>query len=220
MLTFEVRHGHDVLPLVREFTAFRLEEFRKFPYLYEGMASSEQSYLEAYAAHPNSILVMVRDNGLAVGMFTALPLLAESFPSHASVAVKLSRLEHDPIDFFYFGEAILRPEYQARGLGRKACSMLEAYARLLGYSRACMATVERSAVDGRRPADYQNPERVFRALGFHKIGLETILSWPTIQSDGSVQRQENTMNWWIKNLQRLPPPAIRSGFHGPSLVKG
>ena len=200
MLTVEVRHGHDVMPLAREFARFRLEEFRHFPYLYEGMEANERAYLEAYAANVNTILVMVRDDRSPAGMFTALPFLAESFPPHAEVGRKLAGLGHDPARMFYFGEAILLPGYRGRGLGRRACLMIEAYARLLGYSQGCMMTVERSAGDPRRPLDYQDQEPLFQALGFRKAGLKTVLSWPTLQADQSVEMQENTLVWWLKDL--------------------
>jgi GNAT superfamily N-acetyltransferase len=200
MLTFEVRHGHDVMPLAREFAQFRLGEFRHFPYLYEGTEANELAYMEAYAGNVNTILVMILDDRLPVGMFTALPFLAKSFPTHAEVGRQLAGLGHDPAGMFYFGEAILRSEYRGRGLGRRACLMIEAYARLLGFSQGCMMTVERSAGDPRRPLDYQDPEPLFQALGFRKVGLKTVLSWPTLQADRSVEMRENTLVWWLKDL--------------------
>lgn len=61
-------------------------------------------------------------------------------------------------------------------------------------------TVERSAGDLRRPPDYQDQDPLFQALGFRKIEVKTVLSWPTLQVDRSVKMSENTLAWWLKDL--------------------
>ena len=215
MLTFEVRHGREVLSLEEEFVAFRLSEFRQFPYLYEGTAAAECAYLKAYAAESNSMLVTIREAGRAVGMLTSVPLLAKSFPAYGGFADGVRQLGHDPAEFFYFGEAIVLPEYRNRGLARRGCGMIEAYARLLGYRFGCMATVSRLADHPLRPVGYQDPGPVFAAFEFKKTRLTSVFAWPTVQPDGSVKTQENTMDWWIK-----PLGVEYSGVQVVGLMKG
>ncbi len=108
-ISIETLTGAALLPHLKDLARLRIAVFREYPYLYEGDAAYEASYLARYTRDGGAV-VLARDGAAVVGAATCLPLAVESD------AIRAPFEDHglDPERFFYFGESVLLPAYRGR----------------------------------------------------------------------------------------------------------
>ena len=191
------RHtGQGVREVLQDLARLRVAVFREFPYLYEGTPEYEANYLRTYVNTPDSLAVIVRDEGRAVGATTALPLAAETPELQAPF------LDHgyDVNEVFYLAESVLLPEYRGRGLGVTFFHEREAHARRLGRFRlAAFCAVQRPDTHPRRPAEYQPLDAFWRKRGYEKHPeLSTTLTWQDLDEHEATPKP---MTFWLKTLE-------------------
>lgn len=179
------------LPALAE---LRIAVFREYPYLYAGTLDSERSYLATYAAAPESLIVLARDERRVVGAATAMPLVLHT----EAVLPPLQAAGYDPARVFYFGESVLDRAYRGAGLGNAFFEHREAHAREHGFTTAAFCAVERSG-HPRRPADYQPLDRLWTRHGFTKRpDITTTFSWCDVDDDRETPK---LMVFWTKELR-------------------
>jgi len=188
-------HGAAIAPHLEELARLRLTVFREFPYLYEGTAQYEASYLSAYVQSTRSLAVLALDGGQVVGAATGLPLVdgAEAFRQ------PFTDQGREPGAVYYFGESLVLPAYRGQGLGVRFFIEREAYAHKLGGFEYCaFCAVERPAAHPRRPQDYKPLHGFWRNRGFlHDPLLRTRYAWRDLDE---AHETDKMMSFWLKAL--------------------
>lgn len=187
--------GPGIAPHVADLARLRIEVFRDYPYLYDGDLDYEARYLQTYSASPESLFVLVRDEGRIVGASTAVPM------AHEEAAFQRPFTERglDPASVFYYGESVLSQSHRGRGLGGRFFDERERYARSLGrFTHAVFCAVERAGDDPRRPPGYRSLDDFWRRRGFRKIpDLTTTYAWKELGEDAPSPK---VMTFWVKEL--------------------
>ena len=172
----------------------RIAVFREWPYLYEGDAGYERSYLADFAAAPDAVLVLARDGDTIVGAATASPMTAQS----AEIQAPFLRAGQDTSAMFYFGESVLLPGYRGQGIGHAFFDHREAGARAAGASVASFCAVQRPADHPLRPQGYRPLDTFWAKRGYVRVeGLTTRFDWLDI---GEVQETAHVMQFWARTL--------------------
>jgi GNAT superfamily N-acetyltransferase len=193
-LRLEKLSGAAILTQMDALAALRIRVFRDWPYLYDGTAEYEAHYLQVYVDSPRSLALLVWDGERCVGASTCLPL-ADALPDMQQPFVErgmdLSRID-------YFGESVLLRDYRGRGVGVEFFRQREAHAREHGLSICAFCSVDRDALDPRRPADYVANDAFWTHRGYRKQPqLRGHFSWPDI---GETEPSEKPMTFWIRDL--------------------
>lgn len=196
-LRIERLHGAAVTPHLDAVAALRIAVFRDWPYLYEGSATYEASYLATYARSPRSLFVLAFAGADIVGASTAVPLADEVAAFQRPFLDRGIALDR----VFYFGESVLLPAWRGQRLGHAFFDAREARARELGFDTTAFCAVERDAEDPRRPLGHRDNDAFWRKRGYARqddmfCGLE----WQEIDAPRS---QMHTLRFWL----REPEPA-------------
>lgn len=186
--------GAEIEPFLPELAALRIEVFREFPYLYDGTEDYERTYLRTYSEAPDSVFVVVRDEGAVVGVSTALPMV-EADPAFRA---PFEAAGYDVRDVFYFGESVLKAGYRGHGMGRRFFEEREARARSYGARMSTFCAVERPADHPRRPPDYRPLHAFWNRLGYVRHPeLRTAYAWKDLDDEGETPKE---MVFWLKKL--------------------
>ena len=193
-LRLEKLSGTAILTQMDALAALRIRVFRDWPYLYDGSAEYEAHYLQVYVDSPRSLALLVWDGEHCVGASTCLPL-ADALPDMQQPFVErgmdLSRID-------YFGESVLLREYRGRGVGVEFFRQREAHAREHGLNLCAFCSVDRDAMDSRKPADYVPNDAFWTHRGYRKQPqLRGHFSWPDI---GESEPSEKPMTFWMRDL--------------------
>lgn len=189
----------------QEIAALRIQVFREYPYLYQGSVDYERDYLRAYWESQNSLIVLLRDGGRAVGATTCMPLSEE----HSDFLVPFHQAGLDPKDFFYLGESVLLPEYRGRGFGNVFFDEREAHAQSLGGFRfTCFCAVERPPHHPLKPVDYQPLHGFWQKRGYqHRPDLRCQFSWKDLdESEASYK----PLSFWLRVCNRQPSSSLNN----------
>lgn len=193
-LTFETLAGPALHKLLPDLARLRIAVFAEWPYLYEGDAAYEQTYLRAYAEAPGAAVVVCRDGARVVGAATCEPMTQ----GHAPVRAAFAAAGLDPAQFCYFGESVLLSEYRGRGAGVRFFIEREAQARRLGLPFAAFCAVQRDPADPRRPAGYTPLDDFWRRRGYAPhADLTVTFDWKEI---GATAETPHILSFWIKAL--------------------
>ncbi|MBK1645527.1 GNAT family N-acetyltransferase [Thiocapsa imhoffii] len=178
-----------------ELAALRIQVFREYPYLYDGDAEYEASYLETYAKAADAVIVTARDGNRVVGAATGLPLASATPHVVAPFQARGDSLDH----LFYYGESVLLAPYRGRGIGRRFLEARERHARSLErFDQVCFCAVERPLDHPRRPANHRTLEGLWAKQGFVKQPqLRTTFSWRDLDEDVETPKP---MVFWVKSL--------------------
>lgn len=187
--------GKDIAPCIPHLARLRMTVFRAFPYLYEGSADYEETYLATYATSPDSVFVLAFEGGEIVGASTGLPMADET----DEVKAPFRASGRDPAGIFYFGESVLLESYRGRGIGVRFFEEREAHARRLGrFSTLAFCAVERPPHHPARPADYVPLHAFWGRRGFvHHPELVAEFRWRDI---GDAQETGKPLSFWLKDL--------------------
>lgn len=189
--------GPELRPFLPELARLRIEVFRDFPYLYDGSAQYEESYLSPLLETPDALIVLARDGETVVGASSALPLIRETPGLQAPFRDSGHQTaEFDPADILYLGESVLRAEYRGRGLGHAFFDQREAHARRLGLGITAFCAVQRPEDHPSRPSPYRSLHAFWAARGYtERPDLQTTLSW---QDVGDEHETPKPMRYWIR----------------------
>jgi len=175
----------------------RIAVFRDWPYLYDGDVGYEREYLEAYAASPDSVLVLAFDGDTVIGASTGLPLTDDTAEFRApfdACGVDVERV-------FYFGESVLLSAYRGRGIGHAFFDHREAHARSLGrFATTAFCAVDRDVDDPRRPSGHRGNEAFWARRGYvRRTEMTMRLVWNEI-GRGEV---EHALTFWTRPLEQV-----------------
>ncbi|GHF40716.1 GNAT superfamily N-acetyltransferase [Deinococcus metalli] len=191
-LSVESVSGPQLAPFLPALARLRIEVFREYPYLYDGSAAYEETYLRPLLDTPDALIVLARDGEEIVGASSALPLTQET----EALRAPLHPPEFDPADILYLGESVLRAEYRGRGLGHAFFDHREAHARRLGLGTTAFCAVQRPEDHPARPHPYRTLHAFWAARGYvERPDLTTTLSW---QDVGDHVETPKPMTYWIR----------------------
>jgi GNAT superfamily N-acetyltransferase len=188
--------GDDLAAALDDLAQLRIRVFRAFPYLYDGTAEYEASYLAVFAAGKDGIIVAAREDetGKIVGCATGSALVAH----HEAFAEPFKAQGYMLDEIFYCGESVLLPEYRGRGLGHAFFDQREARARERGYRYVTFSSVIRPAEHPLRPAGYKPLDAFWRKRGYEKAeGIIASFDWKDIDQP---EETAHPMQLWIREL--------------------
>ncbi|NQD93437.1 GNAT family N-acetyltransferase [Pseudomonas sp. CrR25] len=188
--------GAAIAPHLDDLARLRIDVFREFPYLYDGSLDYEAEYLQTYACSPDSLFVVVIDQGQVVGASTGVPLADET----EALQRPFREVGWNTERVFYFGESVLLPAYRGQGLGVGFFTKREGFARRLGrFDFAAFCTVERSPAHPRRPPNYQPLDTFWANRGYSQHPeLRTSMTWQDLDER---QASAKPMSYWLKALR-------------------
>ncbi|NIJ36238.1 GNAT superfamily N-acetyltransferase [Sphingopyxis panaciterrae] len=181
----------DVIPALAR---LRIAVFRDFPYIYDGDAAYEASYLADFAAAAGAVVVVARDGTDIVGAATAAPLAAQD----AAWQEPLAAAGFDIARTFYFGESVLLGGYRGQGVGHAFFDHREAQARAHGASHAAFCSVIRAADHPERPAGYRPLDAFWRGRGY--APLEDVTAWFDWKTVGGTGEERHQLQYWTRAL--------------------
>lgn len=190
----------DILNYADKIALMRIENFKEFPYLYQGNLEYEKKYLKTYLENPQAILIAGFCGKDIIAISTGLPVMNNSeLLQNIKTLFEANNLNLS--EYYYFAETIINFSYRGRGLYSKIISLREQAAIARGYNNGCFVTVIRENKHPLKPANYKSPEPIFEHCGYQKSSIIFTYSWPTLQMDGSVKEQKNPLVFWFKKLQ-------------------
>jgi ribosomal protein S18 acetylase RimI-like enzyme len=194
-ITEQMLTGYAVKDCLNEIASLRIEIFREFPYLYDGLREDELNYLKLYSDAPEAFVVIVSDAEKVVGAATGIPLCHEN----RELSDPFVGTAYPVDEIFYVGELLFYPAYRNRGLGLRLVAQIVQQISFLGtYRYLTCVTVVRTDDHPLRPADYIPIDRFLAHTGFKLLpGITTSFTW--LETDGV--KRSHPMNFWIKELQ-------------------
>lgn len=190
----QILTGSAVKDCLNDIASLRIENFREFPYLYDGLREDELNYLKLYADAPDAFVVIVTDAEKIVGAATGIPLCHEN----RELVEPFVGTAYSVDEIFYVGELLFYPEHRNRGMGMQVVRMVEEQVRsYTTYRYLTCATVVRPNDHPLRPSDYIPIDRFLAHTGFNLLpGISTNFTW--LEMDGV--KRSHPMNFWIKEL--------------------
>jgi len=172
----------------------RIRVFRSWPYLYDGSAEYEASYLAEFVREPGSVLVVARDGSAIIGAATASPLAGQKL----DIQNPFLSQGLDVAQIFYFGESVLLPQYQGQGIGHQFFDAREEAARAAGARQTAFCTVIRPDDHPMRPAAPRDLQPFWRTRGYAPVeGLTGTLQWQDLGDDFE---SAHAMQFWMRDL--------------------
>lgn len=194
MLRIEDLSGDALIARLDDLAHLRIQVFRAWPYLYEGDAEYERTYLKRYAEAKTGYIAVAYDGDTAVGAASALALEEET----QTVQAPFIKAGIDMAPIYYFGESVLLPQYRGQGVGVDFFRRREAAARRHGKTICCFCGVQRPADHPMKPADYVPLDAFWRKRGYHqRPDLRSSFSWKDIGDDAAT---EKPMIYWMREL--------------------
>jgi GNAT superfamily N-acetyltransferase len=182
---------HAAIPALSD---LRIRIFRDWPYLYDGTADYEAAYVAEFTREPGAVLIVAQDGDAVVGAATAAPMAGQK----PEFQLPLRAHGMDVARIFYFGESVLRPDYQGQGIGHQFFDAREAAARAAGAVQASFCAVIRREDHPMRPDSPRDLAPFWRARGYAPVeGLTTMLKWLDL---GDAVESPHQMQFWMRNL--------------------
>lgn len=194
VITENLLTGFAIESCLDDLATLRINIFREFPYLYDGVREDELKYLRLYMDTPDAFVISVKDAGIMVGAATGVPLRYEQ----DSLITPFKGTSYSIEELFYVGELLFYPKYRACGLGIRLLEQIEEQVCRLGnYRYLTCATVVRPGHHVLCPESHIKIDRFLDRTGFVLLpGVTTSFAWKEV--DGNYY--DHPMQFWIKEL--------------------
>lgn len=193
------RYAGDLLvEQMKLLSRMRQRYFQEFPCLYKGSDEDTREYFSDFLADPTTLLAVARDGDAVIGLVIGTSMAGKKVVFQ-DVYPQFERLGWDSSRFYALSELHVTPRYRLMEVEGKLIAEMQARAAEFGMDTLGLMLVDRDKDDPRRPVDTEGIEIVFQRQGFEKTSISVKHSWPTIQYDTSVEMQENTLFFWVKN---------------------
>ena len=176
----------------------RVDEFSKYPYLYDGVAgsASEQMHAAEFTTEDGVFIVCQKDNE-DVGIISGCPLSA--MPEDAeTLSSELLARNIQLSEVFYIGEVIVLPHLRSFGIGKELCAQIITLAAKK-YNYILIATVIRAEDDPDRPEGYYYQGGLRDGNGFRPLQTVWRYEWPT-KRKGETVMETHALSLWLKTL--------------------
>lgn len=194
-ITIKILRGQEMKPYLNMAAQWRIQEFKSFPYLYEGNLEYENMYMHECEKNSEATLIVGERGDEILGFTTGIPIGTMS-DLLKSLRDKLPNAH----EYYYLAECIFAPTARGRGFAQKGIKLFEELVRELGYKKICFLTVIRDDNHPLKPKGYLNKDPIWQRWKYQKTDLILEFPWPTIQADGSVIDFLNPMRFWEKDI--------------------
>lgn len=190
-ITIRAFTGAEAEPFMDAIAQLRIDNFRDFPYLYDGDLAYERAYLATYFRSPSTRIYLVFDGDTVVGFSNSILLSEESDEFTKPFRDKGLVLE----EYLYIGEAILNPPYRGRKLFHELAKLHEDRIRDEKHKNVLCYSVVRSEDHPLRPEDYKPIEALWTRLGFREDpSLNVHIAWKQVDTG---KEEGNILAAWI-----------------------
>lgn len=184
--------GKKIERVIEQLADLRVQVFREWPYLYDGSASYEKTYLARYVNAPGAVVVGAFAGERLVGAATGQPLADEVEDFRAP----FGRAGLDPAGIYYFAESVLDADWRGLGIGHAFFDRREAHARALGFDTAAFCAVIRPPEHPLRPAGYAPLDPFWTKRGYAPAhGLTVGFDWPDL---GETTSSRKRLQVWMR----------------------
>tara|TARA_Y100000052_G_scaffold27602_1_gene37460 strand:- start:23760 stop:24374 length:615 start_codon:yes stop_codon:yes gene_type:complete len=200
----EIEHltGPDeIRPFIPDIADLRMTVFREWPYLYDGSAEEEKTYLSHFANSPASVVGLARSDGKIVGATTAQPLS----DTHSEFRAPFEAQNLPINEIFYFGESVLLRAFRGHGIGHNFFDLREQAARKHGASITAFCAVQRPETHAARPAEYRPLDGFWKKRGYTpRPDLICHYKWTDV---GEREETDKPLMFWINtSAGQIPTP--------------
>ena len=126
-ITFHLLTGSSVSECLDDLASLRINIFRGYPYLYDGILDDELKYLRLYMETADAFVISVRNADTMIGAATGMPLKFE----HESLTYPFASTSYSDDETYYVGEVLFYQNYQNQGLGLRLLEQVEEHVRSL-----------------------------------------------------------------------------------------
>ncbi len=187
--------GSEAAPYWHDIAREHIDEFKKFPYLYQGSYEEEKAFLEHFFTSKKSLhLIVFNKEHEVVGISCSLPLSEEV----QEVQEPFIKKGLDVTQYWYISEFIIEPEYRGQGLLRCFVTEHEKHAKAHNAAHMTFITIQRPIDHPLRPRNYRSLDQVWRHFGYEKM-QDMHVKWEYLQID-SQKTEETTMDIWSKKI--------------------
>jgi len=186
--------GQDIEQYLGPMAFLRQRVFREYPYLYDGNIDDEKEYLSRYVNCPESLAILIVDDGNLVGMSSCLPLKYEDEKIKTDIAASSLNVE----TIGHFGESLLLESYRGHGFGKMFFMKRENHCKkvIKGCTHTAFCSVDREEFHPLKPQDFRSPEGLWQRMGYSKMeSLKAHISWKDINKD---EQSEKSLTFWLK----------------------
>ncbi len=178
------------------------DHFKHFPYLYQGIPSPHTIFSREAESFVLFGTIGSKYVGLIAGCSLNSDLLIEDYFIED---IRKDTLEkgYDPEKVLYVNFFLIDPSMREdiqfiQSMYSKACEK----ALEMGKTHLCYMEVVREKDHPLRPASY-TPIEPWEDLdtSFDPLNIRINISWPTLQIDGSVREELNTMDFYIQEIK-------------------
>lgn len=198
-VAIEILTGKDVQKYIVLLSRLRVNNFKEYPYLYEGSVEYEKQCMQGYISCPRCVFTIAKVDGKIAGVLTGIPLVSDS--SIGTEAEKIFKLNNlNPSEYYYYGEIFVLKKFRNLAVVASLFTAQNSKAKDLGYKYAVMLTVVRQENHPLKPKKYKSLDQLWARAGFSKMDLTINCRWPTIRPDGSIEDINNLLEFWMKKL--------------------
>jgi|GEM_PF-6443009 len=197
--------GAQVQPYADALSHMRVEEFRNFPYLYNGTHETEREAIHRYIDSQESrVILAVDENTKDVrGFLSGFPVIADHtvFPTCKPFMDEAGVL---PEKIFYLGEIILDEACRGDGTGRQ---MMELFFREVEkmdqFSHIAFITAVRPKDHPLRPSTYRPLHYAFLRYGFKQLGTFEMPYQTFTTTYEKSEMISNTLAFWLAKKEDI-----------------
>ena len=188
-LEYKSYTGPEAREFFEDIARLRISEFKPYPYLYDGNISCERQYLESYFVCPDTLIILVFDQGQVVGFSSSIPLVADM----GEIKNTFVNANYNLEQWLYIGEVIIQDPYQRQGALNKFLEEHGKHAQNLGLTKLTAMFVDRPANHTLKPKDYFPTELLFEKKGWRDLQIDIKLKWKQVDTG---QEENNTLSFW------------------------
>lgn len=202
-VTIKLFKNAEVIPFEPLIMQLRQQEFKQFPYLLWNGDEIEQFYAAIYSSSPDGALAVAFKDDEIVGILTGVGLEYWDRSWEQFNCPMMSEQLDDLLDVkanYYLGDVIVLEKYRGQRIADRLFSVMEVYARTIGFHSTSFITVIRSSDHPQRPFSYMDVTKVWQRLGYTKSGRGIPYEWPTFMPSGELEDRINLCDIWIKQI--------------------
>ncbi len=200
MTRYELFFGNEIEPYIPLVSQMRIEEFKNYPYLYQGNMKYEAEYLKGFTREPRACLIAAFQKNLVVGFTTGMPLKSE-VDILSEIETKFNEKNLSAATYYYFGEFIVLKEARSKGIAGEMERQISKLAKNWKYENTCLATVVRQNDHPSKPKNFVSCDNVWFNLGYEKLNLDIEYHWPMLTKNNDIEDCKNVLEFWAKKLK-------------------
>ena len=189
-----------ILPFV---AAVGIKHYREYPYLYEANQKEVFDYLAWLSKLPQTAVAVAYEDKTPIGFALGTALIdyaQEIYPQNFEQSIKQFRDQgKNPEQYYYIADNITLPEHENSSVTKLLFDCLEEYAHDKGFKGMSFAA-ESYEKHPLKPQSYQEPDDLWKVLGYAKTPLMVRFIWKTIKAYGPTKDEEHELYYWIKGI--------------------